>query len=204
MSNGDSDLVSNLLHPSCQLKTTKLPRYSISTLGHTHKQTRTPNTQGTKIPGVEAKRERKRETHAHNRHLRENEREKEEESACCTRVSPQNLDPIDCPSKFNQISHASSLSAEVHHSHVGEEKEREGGGWWESVKELESKKENQQGREKESERQRERNRERPTSARRRGREKKRQRTGEKESERERGKSRSRARKKEHARKRKRE
>ena len=128
LSNGDSDLVSNLLHPSCQLKTTKLPRYSISTLGHTHKQTRTPNTQGTKIPGVEAKRERKRETHAHNRHLRENEREKEEESACCTRVSPQNLDPIDCPSKFNQISHASTLSAEVHHSRVGEDKERERGG----------------------------------------------------------------------------
>jgi len=86
--------------------------------------------------------------------------------------------------KFNQISHASSLSAEVHHSHVGEEKEREEGGWWESVKELESKKENQQGREKESERQRERNRERPSSAYRRGRKKEREREIKRERERE--------------------
>jgi len=81
-----------------------------------------------KLPGVEAKRERERYTHAPNRHLRESEREKEEESACCTRVSQQKLDPIHCPTNVNQISHASTLSAEVHHRRVGEEKEREGGG----------------------------------------------------------------------------
>ena len=41
-------------------------------------------------------------------------------------MSQQTLDPIHNLSKVNWISHASTLSAEVHHGHVGEEKEREG------------------------------------------------------------------------------
>ena len=41
-------------------------------------------------------------------------------------MSQQTLDPIHSPSKVNWISHASTLIAEVHHGHVGEEKER---GW---------------------------------------------------------------------------
>ena len=43
-------------------------------------------------------------------------------------MSQQTLDPIHSPSKFIRISHASTLSAEVHHGHVGEEKERGGFG----------------------------------------------------------------------------
>ena len=39
-------------------------------------------------------------------------------------MSQQTLDPIHSPSKFIRISHASTLSTEVHHGHVGEEKER--------------------------------------------------------------------------------
>jgi len=41
-------------------------------------------------------------------------------------VSQHTLDPIHNPSKVNWISHASTLSAEVHHGDVGEEKERGG------------------------------------------------------------------------------
>ena len=43
-------------------------------------------------------------------------------------MSQQTLDPIHSPSKVNWILHASTLSAEVHHGHVGEEKERGGFG----------------------------------------------------------------------------
>ena len=74
-------------------------------------------------------------------------------------MSQQNLDPIHCPSKFNRISHTSDLSAEVHHSRVGEENERVGGREGGEMRELKAEKESERARKKgaretESERQR--------------------------------------------------
>ena len=106
----------------CILAETKLPGYSITNSGsHSHPHPK----QWTKLPGVEAM----RETHAHDQQRDwENARETEKENTCYTRVSQQTLDPIHSPSKVYWISHASTLSAEVHHDHVGEEKEKGGFG----------------------------------------------------------------------------
>jgi len=76
---------------------------------------------------------RERHTHTTNRETwierkRERKRKNPEESACYTRVSQQTFDPIHCQFKLNWISHASTPSAKIHHSRVGErERDRMGG-----------------------------------------------------------------------------
>ena len=59
---------------------------------------------------------------------RETKRKNPEESACHTVVSQQTLDLLLCPSKIE--SDITRISAEVHHSRMGREKERELGGGW--------------------------------------------------------------------------